>query len=815
MCTISERFRRLLALMAFVTAVVGSTVHGQVYMGNQYGFSPVPQPVSPNGSLCPYCYPFCTCPPVSVASLPPNSGVAPLSDTLYPYQSYPSQRGFPLFIPDYRLADSSVSGPPSSESAARPPAESTARPSSESDTSQEATAEGTSRADTASPQRDLTSVPGFGNIAQSGATGATGSAVPNMIGDSTSIPTRLLAYNYVTWQYTGQHATGLKNWTSREAWYDQALNDGWFMKNTGYNRDDYLREKHLNFNDLCTRIENDPHFPITSIYEGMSNLSNQLAGALISEADLKTWVANNTPFGEDLSQFTAFLKEQEIFSSQADTMMALNPDMAPNRTDFERLQDLLAGQGYVYVQPKIEKVTFPTETKKITIPAKYEQYEVTLADIVAARYDPQNQTFWVNSINAAIPATDIEKVLPTGVSSECLIVGRFQPAEPLGKQSVTLRIQTSPERTETITILGRTEERIVESGYWTTTHFNYFDTNPIYPDEYLWEEMSYCPEPMMSSSTPSMYMTALNMAENFNAEVQDRVYFDLRFFGGAQGFGARKVNDDGIPTADLARATIGLEKTFFRKRCSLELRIPVIMTLNSNLHDERSIGSSQGNQLGNISLVFKHAFRRQRDYTLSRGIGINLPTAPGIRMTYAYSRSNIVEGFIDNDKMSLVPFLGVQWHPRDSSAFAHGVAQLDIAVGQNRLRFYDTTWDGRRDEYRATLHESSLVRLNFGGGRWLIDLNEQNSQFKLGVMAECHYTANIDQLGSKNIFGRLPDNYNYFSATATNRGWQMINLVFGLPVQSNRMAVMPFVTTPITNVRYFDVEGGFTFDVRF
>ena len=591
-CINSRGCRRCLLTAVFVVAVLGSTVYGQIplYKGNQYGFYPVPSPatVLSENVPCPFCQWYCTCPlPDSTSDAVAGSR----SDTAA------SSRG------DTTTSDDVTRQPLPNQTQTQ-----------DNRPSENATPSGVSRfdiassqRDRASSQRDLSSIPGFGNVTRTRETGATGSAMPNMIGDSTSIPTRKLEYRYWTWQNLPGRSASLDKWVSIEDYYDAMLNDKWFKDNIGCTRDEYLNaNNYRDFESLYTQIENGMSLQIT------------------------------TPDG---------------------------------------VQDV--------------------------------------------------------------------ELLP-----------------------------------------------------------------------YPWEEVLHA-EPIMMSSTPSMYLTALNMAENFNAEVQDRVYFDLRFFGGAQGFGSRKMNDDGVSTADLARATMGFEKTFLQKRCSLELRIPVIMTMNSNAVDERIIGSTQGNQVGNISVIFKHVFQKGHSFTLSRGIGINLPTAPGIHMTYAHSRDNVVEGFIDNAKVSFVPFIGGSWQSQDSQSFGHGVAQLDVAVGKNRMRFYDTTWNGTRDEYRTALHESILARFNFGGGRWLIDWQDEDSRFKFGVMAECHYTANVDKLGSRNIGGRVSDNKNQFSATATKGTWQMIDLVFGLPMQTRRTAFMPFITTPITSTRYFDVEGGFTFDVRF
>jgi hypothetical protein len=70
-------------------------------------------------------------------------------------------------------------------------------------------------------------------------------------------------------------------------------------------------------------------------------------------------------------------------------------------------------------------------------------------------------------------------------------------------------------------------------------------------------------------------------------------------------------------------------------------------------------------------------------------------------------------------------------------------------------------------------------------------------------------------LNSKTIYSDAKVSDHYFSATATKRNWMVINLVGGIPIQTRRATIQPFIAVPVTEVRYFNCEGGISADIRF
>lgn len=313
--------------------------------------------------------------------------------------------------------------------------------------------------------------------------------------------------------------------------------------------------------------------------------------------------------------------------------------------------------------------------------------------------------------------------------------------------------------------------------------------------------------------TPSMFVTSLNVAENFNAEVMNRFYFDLRIFDGAQSYGvAESRNPVAVTKSDMSRLTLGFEKRI-GYRHSVELRLPVVLVgLKSSQHLVGITEPEQDTEFGNLSLIYKNVLHRTPQVTYCWGIGLNVPTAPDVRLNYVpnFGR-DAIRGTIENRKTSFVPYIGFQWDR--SRTFGHILGQIDFALGKNRWQFTDNRYG--LTNYEMKISESSLFRFNISTGRWFYNYPNDPSLFRLGGMVEAHFTSNLNRLNSKTIYSGTKSSDNYFSATATKRAWTTINLVAGLPIQTRKASLLFFMAVPITDRRYFDCEGGFSADLKF
>lgn len=313
--------------------------------------------------------------------------------------------------------------------------------------------------------------------------------------------------------------------------------------------------------------------------------------------------------------------------------------------------------------------------------------------------------------------------------------------------------------------------------------------------------------------TPSMFVTSLNVAENFNAEVMNRFYADLRIFDGAQSYGVSgSRNPVAVAKSDMSRLTLGFEKRI-GDRHSVELRLPIVLVgLKSSQHLVGIAEPEQDTEFGNLSLIYKNVLYRTPQVTYCWGIGLNIPTAPNVQLNYVpnFGRDNI-RGTIENRKTSFVPYIGFQWDRNQT--FGHILGQIDFALGKNRWQFTDNRYGLTNHEMEIS--ESSLFRFNIGTGRWFYSYPQDPSLFRLGGMVEAHFTSNLSKLNSKTIYSNTKSSDNYFSATATKQTWTTINLVAGLPIQTRKASLLLFLAVPVTDRRYFDCEGGFSADLKF
>jgi hypothetical protein len=321
------------------------------------------------------------------------------------------------------------------------------------------------------------------------------------------------------------------------------------------------------------------------------------------------------------------------------------------------------------------------------------------------------------------------------------------------------------------------------------------------------------PEVVPMPVTPSMFITSLNVAENFNAEVMNRFYVDLRVFDGAQSYGiSESRNPVAVAKTDMSRLTLGFEKRIGDQH-SVELRLPIVLVgLKSSQHLVGITEPEQDTEFGNLSLIYKNVLYRTPQVTFCWGIGLNVPTAPDVQLNYVpdFGRDNI-RGTIENRKTSFVPYVGFQWDRNQT--FGHLLGQMDFAIGKNRWQFTDNRYG--LTNYEMKISEPSLFRFNIGTGRWFYSNPNDPSLFRVGGMVEAHFTSNLSRLNTKTIYSNTQSSDNYFSATATKRSWTVINLVGGLPIQTRRASLLLFMAVPITDRRYFDCEGGISVDLKF
>ena len=207
---------------------------------------------------------------------------------------------------------------------------------------------------------------------------------------------------------------------------------------------------------------------------------------------------------------------------------------------------------------------------------------------------------------------------------------------------------------------------------------------------------------------PTMLLSRPNVVEHFNAGVQNRIWADYRSWNNAVARGNE--------SRPVEQFSFGLEKQLLRRN-SVELRVPVIYQFASG----RIEGSAASVELGNVSVFLKQVLLQGSRWTVSGGGGVSLPTAEDWR-PFAGAR-------LENSAYSLSGFLGVQWHPNNST-FGHFVVQSDIPIEKNELVYAGNS---------VKVDGQKVIRSGVQLGRWIYRSDHGKRPCRFGAFAEVNY----------------------------------------------------------------------------
>jgi hypothetical protein len=343
-----------------------------------------------------------------------------------------------------------------------------------------------------------------------------------------------------------------------------------------------------------------------------------------------------------------------------------------------------------------------------------------------------------------------------------------------------------------------------------------------------------------SIAHPTLNCSRLNIAEQNNPIVANRTYVDYRHFENASLvdiFSSTPVGSRNNLSID--RVTIGLEK-LVTPSTSIELRLPINYQLTSDLKLSQMTGlvrsatiNDRRADLGNIGLIFKHALIQNESLVLSAGIGLNLPTAPGVELIsniddrgfQVFAPNGLPLGppialrqyintFRTNETVNLSPFLGYYWTPTDR-LFGIGFCQFDIPLNESTERLDGFTIINGIPTNVFSLHDrisqQTLLRVNLGAGAWLLKRAGRQRNISLATAVELHYSTAISDAEIVGPVTVLPD----FGAgpaqlvfgNTMNRS-DVLNLAIGVPLIIGQASVTNGFVMPLRTGenRGFDFE---------
>jgi hypothetical protein len=328
---------------------------------------------------------------------------------------------------------------------------------------------------------------------------------------------------------------------------------------------------------------------------------------------------------------------------------------------------------------------------------------------------------------------------------------------------------------------------------------------------------------------PSLSASRLSVADANSPLPVDRLYYSYRHLENASGINFFGLSD----SVNLDRHLIGWERTFWNRSSSLELRLPIDHRLNNRVGsrfipavgDVDPIASSATREveLGNIAAIFKFLVWENSWAAVSGGLGIELPTAQDFDYAFAINgeipfpnnpglTGDTTAGFLtiaNNETVFLDPFLAWVVKPADGW-FHQGFLQVDVAANSSRVLLQgggDTLFLQNgvpigRYIYSATIPsqgqytQQTLLRLNLGGGRILVDAPQASGLRHLAIVGELHYTTTLNEAHQGDLpltvdfaagtvpvptteFGGLRDDVHFLNAvigaSLDYAGWTVVN----------------------------------------
>ncbi len=361
---------------------------------------------------------------------------------------------------------------------------------------------------------------------------------------------------------------------------------------------------------------------------------------------------------------------------------------------------------------------------------------------------------------------------------------------------------------------------------------------------------------------PFFGCSRLNLAENGSPMPVDRAFVVYRHFEDVIETDVFSTPaQDNSASLSVDRVTFGLEKTMLCGLMSLELRVPFNNQLASNLHVEdyegRYLGtipvSSEEFALGNVGFALKAKVIERRNFAVSAGFGVKLPTGSDVTLDVDVFNNNFevqgdtvaadftVRSMIANETVDLTPFIAYSYVPRGRRFFSQGFMQFDVPLNQTHAVLANEgqligpggthTWS---DAYGAhdgvEMAWQTLMRTNLQFGYYLHRDPCARYVNSVAGLLEFHYTTTLndaDSLGETLISGSTLD-----SITSSTPGTHdpvtlevgnlanrvdIVNLVLATAIEAGRTEITPGFTIPLSDGddKPFDWEFALMINRRF
>jgi hypothetical protein len=247
---------------------------------------------------------------------------------------------------------------------------------------------------------------------------------------------------------------------------------------------------------------------------------------------------------------------------------------------------------------------------------------------------------------------------------------------------------------------------------------------------------------------PGQVVGRTKISQNNSPVPRNRVYMDF------SDINDMPLTADGI---NVRRFAPGAEWTFWGGQASWEIRVPMAVTLDTEITADGLTDTSKG-ELGDVAVTLKHLLYRDDVWAYSIGLMVTAPTASDVQIKLA-DETELLE--VSNQTVHIMPFWGALYTPSDRF-FAQMFIQGDFDASGSKVKVND--FRGGFNNI-GTLHDTSFFFADVSLGFWIyrslptitrtyspegvqqIILQEHGPLHLSGVapMIEFHYNRSLDE----------------------------------------------------------------------
>jgi hypothetical protein len=295
---------------------------------------------------------------------------------------------------------------------------------------------------------------------------------------------------------------------------------------------------------------------------------------------------------------------------------------------------------------------------------------------------------------------------------------------------------------------------------------------------------------------PGGAVPRFKMAENTSPIPTDRVFFDYDYYSNVP-LNTKLMSINGF--------TPGFEKTFLGGAMSVEVRLPMATTLDTDVFLDGSTSTGLG-QVGNLGVAVKALLFHTDTVAISAGLGIDCPTAPNM---LCFPEQGDTDGIqILNQSVHLLPFVGGVWTPSNRLFFI-GFMQIDIDANGDLVNNFDlpsSFLPGGSVSPVGRYYEQTMLYLEGTAGYWIRRDDRSHLINGIALFTEMHGNQSLNNSGEVETQ----------VGTMVGNNISILDMTLGADFQIGDLTMFTLAwCTPLSDQREFDNQFRFLLNRRF